>query len=279
VQGPNSRTATLASCEGYHATPTVHQIVDGGCLHWLRKRPNNSSNEKGRQPSSLCIVYCKLVFFFKWKVSKYLKWQHFFTFIGSKKVGPAGERWGVPGSFFQEDDPKASSPEKAVKNMLARSVLEGHPAPLEQHSPANSRLFKLYENSGQWYFFFAVFFLLPLIGAMQTRRSRVLFELQLAWAEQTTCPLHGSTKATSNWNCWNSSMHASCGLASILFETLFLTQELPSNPRFSENPSLLVCARLSWQWLQDVARLDQFSCQNCFERQMEDNIIALLSTL
>lgn len=128
-------------------------------------------------------------------------------------------------------------------------------------------------------FFFAVFFLLPLIGAMQTRRSRVLFELQLAWAEQTTCPLHGSTKATSNWNCWNSSMHASCGLASILFETLFLTQELPSNPRFSENPSLLVCARLSWQWLQDVARLDQFSCQNCFERQMEDNIIALLSTL
>ena len=56
---------------------------------------------------------------------------------------------GVPGSLFQEDDPKASSPEKAVKNMLARSVLEGHPAPLEQHSPANSRFFKLYENSGQ----------------------------------------------------------------------------------------------------------------------------------
>lgn len=106
------------------------------------------------------------------------------------------------------------------------------------HSPANSRLIKLYENSGQWCFFFWL-----LIGAMQTWRSRVLFE-------QTTCPMHGSTKATSNWNCWNSSMHASCGLAGILFETLFLTQELASNPRFSENPSLLVCARLSWQWLQ-----------------------------
>ena len=46
--------------------------------------------------------------------------------IGSKNVDPGGEK--SPSQFFQEDDLKASSAEKAVKDMLARSVLEGHPA-------------------------------------------------------------------------------------------------------------------------------------------------------
>lgn len=56
----------------------------------------------------------------------------FFHLYRQQKRWAQQEKGGVPGSFFQEDDPKASSPEKAVKNMLARSVLEGHPAPLDQ---------------------------------------------------------------------------------------------------------------------------------------------------
>ena len=124
---------------------------------------------------------------------------------------------------------------------------------------------KLYENSGQWCFFFGLFFAAYWCNANMTKLCFVWAAACMGRANNLS--LARVNKATSSWNCWNSWMHASCALAGILFETLFLTHPFKTNPRFSENPSLLVCARLSW-----LLGLTPVGTEG-------DNFIALLSTL